>query len=116
MSPWITWSFYNLKLESQGKRSTSDAYFDVHEAAARLKVRPGLVRKLVKCNRLKAHKVGKLLRFSQDDLDEFIAAQKVAAVEKKRKLPTRKPRLLPVVKKEAESDILTKEELDSLWQ
>ena len=58
------------------QRSKSDESFDVHEAARRLGVRTGLVRKLVRERRLRHHRIGRLLRFSQQDIDDFISAQK----------------------------------------
>jgi excisionase family DNA binding protein len=51
--------------------------FDVREAARRMGVRPGLVRKLVKDELLTAHRTGRLLRFSQQGIDEYLSRQKV---------------------------------------
>jgi excisionase family DNA binding protein len=56
--------------------SKSDESFDVHEAAKRLGIHTGLVRKLVREGRLRYHRIRRLLRFSQHDIDDFISSQK----------------------------------------
>ena len=67
---------YDEQQRKPEQRSTSDESFDVNEAARRLGVRTGLVRKLVREQRLRHHRIGRLLRFSQQDIDDFILSQK----------------------------------------
>jgi excisionase family DNA binding protein len=67
---------YEEQKRKPEQRSTSDESFDIHEAARRLGVSNGLVRKQVRERRLRHHRIGRLLRFSQQDIDDFISAQK----------------------------------------
>ena len=67
---------YDEQKRKPEQRSTSDESFDVNEAARRLGVRTGLVRKQVRERRLRHHRIGRLLRFSQQDIEDFISAQK----------------------------------------
>src|SRR5208283_484703 len=60
---------YDEQQRKPEQRSTSDESFDVNEAARRLGVSTGLVRKQVRERRLRHHRIGRLIRFSQQDID-----------------------------------------------
>lgn len=94
--------------------------FDVHEAARRIGVRPGLVRKLVKDELLTAHKTGRLLRFSQQGIDEYLSRHKVGVrtVTKGRKLSQkhREPCITPAkIEPEPPSPEPTAKDIRNLW-
>ena len=54
---------------------------DIEEASAYLKIQPGTLRNWLSAKRLGYVKVGRLTRISKQELDRFLAAHTVAAVE-----------------------------------
>jgi excisionase family DNA binding protein len=94
--------------------------FDVNEAARRIGVRPGLVRKLVKDELLTAHKTGRLLRFAQQGIDEYLSSNKVGVrtVTKVQKLSQkhREPCIKPAkTEPEVPTQQPTAEDIRKLW-
>jgi excisionase family DNA binding protein len=55
--------------------------YDIDEASAYLKIQPGTLRNWLSARRLGYVKVGRLTRISKLELDRFLAAHTVAAVE-----------------------------------
>ena len=55
-----------------------EGYLNTHQAAAYLGVVPMTVYRLVKQRRIAHYKIGAALRFRKEELDEFMAAQRVA--------------------------------------
>lgn len=55
--------------------------YDITEAAAYIKIRPGTLRNWLSAKRLGYVKVGRLTRISKTELDRFLEAHTVAAVE-----------------------------------
>ena len=105
---------YEEQQRKPERRSTSDESFDVNEAARRLGVRTGLVRKLVREQRLRHHRIGRLLRFSQQDIDDFISSQKT---EIRGTTPrTSKKRSLEPKRKTETPPTPTREEIRNLWR
>ncbi len=95
--------------------------FDVSEAARRIGVRPGLVRKLVKDELLTAHRTGRLLRFSQQGIDEYLSRHRVGVrtVTKGRKLSQkhREPCITPAkIEPEPPSPEPTAKDIRKLWE
>jgi excisionase family DNA binding protein len=107
---------YEAEHPKSKRGSKSDESFDVPEAAKRLGISHALVRKLVKEKRLKSHRIGKLIRFTKKDIDEFISSQKNEMQGKSpRIIKKRSPE--PRQRKETETPTTpTREEIRALWQ
>jgi excisionase family DNA binding protein len=107
---------YDEQKRKPEQTATSDASFDVSRAAILLGVRTGLVRRLVREGRLGYHRIGRLLRFSQQDIDDFISSQKKDA---QKKLPhvIKIRSVEPRQRKDTETSTPpTREEIKDLWQ
>lgn len=94
--------------------------FDVNEAARRIGVGPGLVRKLVKDELLTAHRTGRLLRFSQKGIDEYLSSNTVGVrtVTKAQKLSQkrREPYITPAkIEPEVPTQQPAAEDIRKLW-
>jgi excisionase family DNA binding protein len=59
---------------------TQKPLFDVEQAAIALSVTPRHVRRLWQLRQLAGIKVGRLVRFSEEDLEAYIARQRVEAI------------------------------------
>ncbi|HET8606292.1 MAG TPA: helix-turn-helix domain-containing protein [Gaiellaceae bacterium] len=57
--------------------STAGSLYSVREVASRLGVHPETVRRLIHDGRLEAVRVGRVLRIHGDELDRFLARQRV---------------------------------------
>ena len=55
--------------------------YDIKEAAAYIKIRPGTMRNWLSAKRLGYVKVGRLTRIPKSELDRFLAAHTIDAVE-----------------------------------
>ena len=61
--------------------SPSSPLYDIDEAAAYLKLRPGTLRNWLSAKRLGYVKVGRLTRIPKLELDRFLAAHTIHAME-----------------------------------
>lgn len=55
--------------------------YDVEEAAAYIKIRPGTLRNWLSAKRLAYVKVGRLTRIPKAEIDRFLAEHTIAAVD-----------------------------------
>ncbi len=95
-------------------RPRRDTGLDVHEVAEILGCKPGLVYKLVKDGKLRSRRDGRLLRFTRENVDEYIRSQEKEGAGQRQPQQRQRKKFEPAMRNEPESNELTREEIDSL--
>jgi excisionase family DNA binding protein len=91
-----------------------DTGLDVHQVAKILGCKPGLVYKLVKDGKLRSRRDGRLLRFTRENVDEYIRYQEKEGPEQRQPQQRKRKKFAPAMRNQPKANELTREELDSL--
>ncbi|HEU4329417.1 MAG TPA: helix-turn-helix domain-containing protein [Roseiflexaceae bacterium] len=67
----------NIDQKSLETRQMTDPILDVEDVAKRLKISVSTVRRLVREGELSAYRIGKQLRFSENQIQEYLKSQEL---------------------------------------
>jgi len=105
---------FSSKPSEKEHRPRCDTGLDVHQVAEILGCKPGLVYKLVKDGKLRRRRDGRLLRFTRENVDEYIRSQEKEGPEQRQPQQRKRKKFEPAMRNQPKANELTREELDSL--